>query len=607
VSKPADPTSAPADAAWRALASQLGEQLAALWPAMPERLGERYDAFVEHALQQGELRGLKRFGAAARYANLCFVWGPAFQERAGFEWAANLLNNASAQEWAIGHRLVQRSLAELAKLPDRRIAPEMLELADAQVVERFGGLGRRGELPTPQRQLPPLPAPRRACDLEAAELRLLSRANEQRYALSATGAWEREALPLPAPLRAHVTQPLPALVALLSVTEQEPGPTRLQARAAFHAQCDDGVHPALSFDGAHGRWQWVGHETRAVSWPLHAQPQPVQPEGPGTAIAEETAPSIQRLQLQTCGLRDDAEPLGPLEAQVWVWPAAQWWLQWQRSAPTEASAGPQLVPPASPMRVQVERDGQPQDSAALRQAFDRGLDAATTEAWARLLRAWVQGEGLREGLAPPTVPPAGTAPAPTPPPPTRLGMAQGEGLLAFLVGQAAATWGWQLGPGGMAERAFMRCVAALDLRAAVAQIRLDAELSVHGAAARIGLACGGESLLRTVLRAESPALPPRAAAAGCRVALRLPWAATVVPLASPSGALLQDNGPCRGALVAEVGLRPRSRSGTGLEWFVQLLCEPVVLPMVVSDPVAGSVAFEQPLLPTLTLLDWCGP
>jgi hypothetical protein len=417
------PAPAPADIAWQALAAQLAEQLAAQWPAMPERLGERYNAFVQHALQQGEQRGLKRFGAAARYANLCFVWGPSFQERAGFEWASNLLNNASAQDWAISHRLVHRSLIELARLPDRQIAPELLELSDVRVVERFGGFGRRAELPTPQRAAPPLPAPRRACDLEAAELRVLGRAVEQRYVRGADGDWRREPLPALAPLRVTPTQPLPAMVALLSVEDQEPGPTRLQARAAFHAQCDDRVHPALHFDGPHGRWAWVGHETRAVSWPLHALRQPAQADGPGTAIAEETSPAILRLALHTCGLRDEAEPLGPLETQVWVWPAAQWWMQWQRSAPEAGSQGPSLAPAAAPMRAQVERDGQPQDASALRRGFERGaegsLDERTSAAWARLLQAWCQGEAQADT--------------------TRLGMARGEGLLAFLIGQAVVS------------------------------------------------------------------------------------------------------------------------------------------------------------------------
>jgi hypothetical protein len=606
----ADP--APADAAWQAFAAELAEHLAQQWPAMPTRLGERYAAFVEHALSQGEQRGLKRFGAAARYANLCFVWGPSFQERAGFEWAANLLNNASAQDWATSHRLLQRSLRELERLPDRQISPELLEQADIRVVERFGGLGRRTELPTPLRAPPPLPAPRRACDLEAAELRVLSRAVEQRYMPVAAGGWSREPLPPTPPLRVTLTQPLPALVAALSVEAHEAGPTRLQARAAFHAHCDDRVHPALLFDGPHGRWQWFGHETRAVSWPLHTLAQPVQADGPGTAIAEETSPAMLRLALQTCGLRDEAEPLGPLETQVWVWPAAQWWMQWQRSAPVGVAEGSALAPPAAPMRAQVERDGQPQDASALRRGFERGskagLDDLADAAWARLLRAWCDGEGL---VAAGEAPEPGAAAAPPNDPP-RLGMARGEGLLAFLVGQAAATWGWQLGAAGMAERPFMRCVGALDLRAVLAQLSLEAELGVHGGSARIALAAAGESLLRQsfaadLVKAGQAPLAPRAAVAGCRSTLRLPWRATVVPLATPQGSLLQEAGACRGALVAEAGLRPRSRGGTGLEWFASLRCEVVSLPMCVVDPLLGRRDFVQPLLPALTLLDWCGP
>jgi hypothetical protein len=606
-------TPSPADAAWQVLAGQLAEHLAVQWPAMPERLGPRYAAFVEHALQQGEQRGLLRFGAAARYANLCFVWGPSFQDRPGFEWASNLLTAPSSQDWATSHRMVQRSLAELARLPDRRIAPELLELSDERLVERFGGFDRRLAMAAARRAALPLPTPRRACDLEAIECRLLSLAVELRYLPDGAAGFSREAIALPPPLRATLTKPAPALLAALSVVAGEAGATRLQLRAAPHAHCDDRVHPALNFDGSHGRWAWIGHETKAVSWPLHTLEQPEQVAGPGTRIAEETSPEIHKLSLATCGLRDDGEPMGSVELQAWVWPAAQWWMQWQRSAPAAVAEGPNLAPAAA-MRCQVERDGLALDAAALRQGFEQGLDAATAAAWSRLLQAWSQGEALRQPAdadADADAEPAAAADL------GQLGMARGEALLALLVGRAAATWGWQLGDAGLAARAFMRLRAEVDLQALVAQIRLEAELARGGATARVSLqiqttesAASPEPAapgLRCSLSCESAATPPRAAAAAAVVRWRLPWTVEVVPLASEDGALLLTAGPCRGALVGEAGLRPRSNGGTGLEWFAGLRCEAVVVPMSRLDPLLGDESFEQPLLPALDLLAWSQP
>jgi hypothetical protein len=602
----------PADAAWQSLTTALAELLAQQWPAMPERLGARYAAFVEHAVQQGEQRGLKRFGAAARYANLCFVWGPSFQDRPGFEWAGNLLAAPASQDWATSHRLVQRSLAELTRMPDRRIAPELLELVDERLVERFGGFDRRSALARPGRVPLPLPAPRRACDLEAIEVRLLTLAVDTRYVPDGSGGWTREPLVIPSPLRATLAKPAPALLAALSVEPGAPGAARMQLRAASHAHCDDRIHPALDFDGTHGRWAWVGHETKAVSWPLHTLEQPVQPAGPGTAIAEETSPDIHRLSLATCGLRDEGEPMGSVKVQVWVWPAAQWWMQWQRQLPAGVAEGPTLAT-APPMRVQVECDGVALEAAALREGFERGLDAATGAAWTRLLDAWSQGLALR-----PVVPEQASGPA-TPPSPTsdpgQLGMARGEALLALLVGRAAATWGWQLGANGLGERAHMRFRAEVDLQPLVAQILLEAELLRDGAAARVALSIqppgpGTEPqlpALRCSLNCDSPSQLPRAAAATAVARWRLPWVAEVVPMAGDAAALLQAAGPCRGALLGEAGLRPRSNGGTGLEWYASLRTEAVVLPMRRVDPLLGDQGFEQPLLPALELLTWSQP
>ena len=78
-------------AAWRDFVTQLADQLAGRWPAMPERLGDRYPAFIDLAVQQALDKGLTRAASVARFVNLWFVWGPAFHDKPGFEWAPPLL------------------------------------------------------------------------------------------------------------------------------------------------------------------------------------------------------------------------------------------------------------------------------------------------------------------------------------------------------------------------------------------------------------------------------------------------------------------------------------------------------------------------------------
>jgi len=111
-------------AAWASFLQQLAEHLLAQWPAMQERLGDKHQAFVELAAKQALNLGLVRAASVARYVNLCFVWGPNFQDRAGFEWARGLLAAPREREWATLHQLMRRSLAEVRRLPEARVQPE---------------------------------------------------------------------------------------------------------------------------------------------------------------------------------------------------------------------------------------------------------------------------------------------------------------------------------------------------------------------------------------------------------------------------------------------------------------------------------------------------
>ncbi len=573
MSRPPD-TEAREAAAWAAFVQQLAEHLVAQWPAMQERLGDKHLTFVELAAQQALKLGLTRAGSVARFANLSFVWGPSFHERAGFEWAQGLLAAPREREWATLHQLMRRSLQELERLPDARIQPEALRAADERLMARFGALGSRGALHPPE----PVPLPLQACDLEAVEVRLLELAVNEHYQWQA-GQWQRVPLPSPAPVRVDAANPMPRLVGVLAHPPGVQPQARVQLRSRSHAVCQGDVHPALRFGGTHGQWRWAGHETRAVSWPVSTLAQPGPAEGPGTAIAEETSPDIFKLELQVCGLRDEGDALGAQNTLLWAWPAAQWFVDIERQAPASQAVVPGRDPALKgSTRCRVECDGASQDAQPLRRGFELGLDGATAQALQQLHRILGAIEGCSQ---------------------LRL-----EGVLALLVGRAALTWGWCQGPGGLDGRAFMRLLGALEMQACQAELQAETELALDGARARLVLRCVGSSALQLNLRREATEPPLLPTLLPARLSVRLPFTAELTPLATDTGSLLQLTGPCSGALVGEVGLRPRTAGGSGWAWFAQLRLEPGQLPLAVVDPVLGQRQFLHPLWPAQTLLDW---
>lgn len=564
-------------AQWDAFVRALAVQLAAQWPAMPERLGDRYDAFVEHGVQQALKRGLHRAGAAARYVNLWFVWGPLFHDKPGFEWALGLLAAPRERQWGTVHQLVQRSVAELKALPDSRIAPATLVAADQGLIEAYGHWGHPGDLHPAN----PPAAPHRACDLQGLELRLARAAVDEHYTLTA-GAWQRAALAAPAPLRADEAHPLPAMVAVLAHPPGQGAAAQLQLRSHAHAVCDGDVHPALQFSGSHGRWQWLGHETRAVSWPVVALAVDSPGLGSVRAIAEETSPDIFKLDLSVCGLRDEADAWGSQSTCVWAWPAAQWWLQLERQAPALQPVVLGSAPRSGTTRCKLERDGVAEDAAPLRLGFEQGLDLLTGQA----LQALLGGLAKVQGLSAPQL----------------------EGCLALLTGRAALSWGWHLGREGMNGRALMRVVGELDLKAALADLSFEADLDLGpefgGARARLVLRCQSQAALALPISRESAEPPLLATMLPAVTRFRLPFSAELIPLATDSGALLQAAGACAGALVGEAGLRPRTSGGSGYEWFAGLRLEAVTLPLDVRDPLLGRRGLSLALWPEQSLLDW---
>lgn len=559
--------------AWQDFLQRLGDHLAAQWPAMQERLGERYAAFIELAGQHAGKCGLSHAANVARYVNLWFVWGTAFHDKPGFEWAQAVLPTAGRSEWLGMHQLVQRSRAELQRLPGALIDAQTLARVDALLLETFGTLGSRGAMHRPE----PVPLPRVACDLEAVEWRLFGEVMHQEYQL-ADGDWQRVPVRPPAPLRIMAGHELPALLGMLSSPPDQGPPARLQLRTRMHAVCDGDVHPALRFLGPHGCWDWAGHETRAVNWPVATRdPALFSKAGPGFALAEETSPELHRIELEVCGLRDEGEPVGALHVPVSVWPATQWWLEIKRMpAPAQ-----ELLPTPRDWipgvtRCQVERDGVPQDAQPLQQQFQGGLDTAVAAGLRRLSLAWTESPGLSSTCL--------------------------DAQLGLLVGSACATWGWRAGE--LDRAALMRVQALIEMDGCLASVRLGAELDLAGTRTRISLFVCGQAALSRTLQRDAPDPPLLDVMLPATVRWSYPFELSLEPLANESGCLLQQAGPVHGALVGEAGLRPGTKGRSGWEWYAGLRLEPVMAPLQITDPLLGSMTLMHALLPAMVLVDW---
>jgi hypothetical protein len=381
----------------------------------------------------------------------------------------------------------------------------------------------------------------------------------------------------PAPLRITLGQACPPALGLLSLSGGQGPATRLQARLRMAHVCDGDVHPAVDFDGPHGRWHWAGHEAKSFNWPIATREHDPPPAGAGTVLAEETAPELHRLTLDSCALREQGDALGVQQATVSAWPAEQWLLDLQRS-PAESQA---LLPPGRPVqrgstRCRLECDGQAQDARALTGQFEQGLDGAIAQALSRLTDAWA---GLA-GLAQPRC----------------------EAQLGLLCGRAACTWGWQLT--ALDVPAQLRVVAALDLAAGQVALELGGVWQVRGSNSRISLKTVGLAELKQTFKREQ-ALPDVSAVLLPAVARwRWPFTLELEPQAGESLALAQQHAPVTGALVGEAGLRPCTHGRSGWEWYARLDLEPVIARVAVSDPLLGHSVSTHTLLPALSLVDW---
>lgn len=535
------------------------------WPAMLERLGDRYGAFIDLAVQHAQKHQLAEGPCVARYVNLWFVWGPAFEDKPGFEWAKDILGDARRSEFIKPHQLVRRTLDELQRLhaasagrPHTGLPPADFEAADARVVADLADLGRLGDVVPSKVQVARL-----SCDLDAIDIGTIDTAWRHEYRLTDKD-WQRVPGPAAPPrLRIDTTQPLPP--ERLNVLTHAPGegpPARLQVKVRALGGCGDHTHPRVAFTGGHGLWEWRGHEATAVSWPVHAAPTVPAPDGLVAGIAHEGSPQWHTLQVASCGLRDHGAPLGEVATPVLSYPADQWLLELRHTT--------------KPATCRLERDGIAQDGNAWQRGFARLHDdfKASTD---QLLLAFERTSGA-------------TA-------------AQLDIEPSLMAGQAGLSWGWREGPQGLVDDPVMRLEGWIDMVACALQLQLSGELSLAGARARLRLRAQGSTALRTrILRdAKLPLLPE--VLAPTVVKLRYPFELEMDPIVTPDHVALHPTMPATGAIVGEAGLRAKPGSG-GVQLFLSLRIEPVATTLAIHDPVLGTSRQARPLLPAMTLLDW---
>jgi hypothetical protein len=568
------------------LAHALGQVLLKQWPDLAAKLGDRSAVFVDSALQQAQRHGLRQATHAARYVNLWCVWGPAFDDKPGFEWAADILRDARRTSAVKIQQLILQSREVLAKRPASGLEPKAFDAADTamEAVPKAVAVAAWIE-GTEMAQA----EPRQPCDLTGFDLVLGEQSWRHEYRL----AWNGQAvlaqhMPyVPPPQRYRTDQPvppgtpvLPRQVAALADSPQRGHKAWLHLRCETEAVCDEHKHPRVEIKTNPLGRVFEGRAARLIKWPLHYTATDV---GAGmnasmAGLCHEPQARYLMLSAATCGLRQLGAPLGQQEAQLSIYPAEQWLadfitvpqpvLQWPTTGAHETAA-------LARIRLECDTRSQPTaaweaDWAKLTPALVQGVDT-----WFNALLRLEQLGNTRLSVEP-----------------------------QLMHGQATWTWGAREAITADGSVGFLRTAAFIRMVACASKVALQTELKHGGAHARIHLQATGQAeMTHDVLReAPVPLLPDTLAT--LKVQWRFPWTARVESLSSPQLATLHaDDSSPLGALVGEAGLRPRP-DGRGWQWYCQLKLEPATLRLMLTDPLLGQASVHQPLWPALVLLDW---
>lgn len=569
-------------------AASISGVLAETWPALTERLQDRWPAFVEAAAQQGRKHGLQDARDLARYASLWCIWGPSFDAKPSFAWAAEILADPRRSAALKLHQLAHRTRDELqqrqaAAATAPAAAGAVAPLTTAQFEAALAGVDAKiGRLAAARAVFPSTEAAAafKACDLGTIDMMVAEAENLQEYRYSANG-WNRAGAPKlsGAALKWTRAPDAPVELAVTSHALRGGAPARLNLRIETVAVCDPRVHPEVIHVGAEGRLAWKGRDTARLSLALYAPATPpLEPNAAPPGIAAPVRFDLQTVHVASCGLRDAGAPFGDVALQVQVYEAAQWltevrhpaWqpMLWPAAAPADAA-----VPGAT---CKLEKDGTPVDASAWQRAWV-GLHAAFRSGLERLYNEWVR---VLDAQA------------------TRL-----EVEASPLVGQAGLSWGWRR---TAASTVVMRTEGVLDLLALSIELRLSGELVDGTARSRIRVHCKGRNELRMAIAQLGDQAPE---GQGLKAALRtwrFPFTLEIEPLAGAEPATLSAAAvpvPISGALVGECGLRVRADGG-GQQWFFGLRAEPVAIVTETSDPVLGGARQTRKIFPAMTLVEW---
>lgn len=551
--------------------------LAEAWPLVVERLKDRWPAFVEAALLQAHRHGAEDVQDMALYASLWCIWGAAFEDKPGFDWAREIVADPRRGPALKIHQLLHRTREELS-----RRAPAGPTAAPVVTAAQFDAALRAVELQMARvgegRAIFPRDEPRpviKACDVQTVDLMVAEPETLSEYRHLPVG-WQRTALPrIEAPPVHWMRAPeVPLALATTSFPLRGGTPARLNLKVQAIATCDPKVHPEVAHLSAQGRLAWKGRDTQRLSLALYALP--LDPAQPLPGIAALTPADVQHLTIAACGQRDAGAPFGKPQLEVRVVPATQWLTEVRHATwPALAWPGGTEAGPFTPPAVRLEADGAARDASGWQRGWAE-LPAKLRAGLDKLFNAWVR------SVENPRL----------------------EVEIAPLAGEAGITWGWRrTAPDTVA----MRAVGRLDLIACSIDLNLTGELVHGGARARITVSTKGRSELRSPIdELAGVAVTEGQDLKSMQRAFRFPFSVDVEPVAGPPLATLcalpLPEGTA-GAVAGEAGLKPRPDSA-GMHWFFALRSEPCTVTLQWSDPVLGAATVKRDLLPALDLASW---
>ena len=543
------------------------------WSAISSRLGERRAAFLELVDGRARERGFDAGVMAARFANLCFAFGPGFETRPENEWALAILLDERLLPWVKLHQLVAQGAAELQRRGgDATALAAQLQAADGKLVDVFDAIAKPP--PDAVRVVPPDARirPRLACDIEAAELRILDSAWRQEYHLT-QGQWLRRPVDTVAPLRIDANHPPPERFTVLTRTVGDEAPCRVQVRQVQHGRCGLGQHPAVSWKGERGSVEQHDEGARSAAWPIDVPAAAAD----ALRLLAEPWPEITLLQLPSCGLRDSGVPRGSIDLQLWAYCAQQWLLQQQREAKLGfALPDPKASPPAvKPTRIELERDGAPRSTERWCRGFDEDLRAALAQGLQGVLKAWQA--NVKDATL--------------------------QAEIGLFDGKAAMTWGLREGPRGLASPPVQRVVADLDWSAS-GSLHLQGMVEHAGAKAQLHLRVEGMARLQVQIERLLADVDLLSTMQTSVLRWRWPIRVDYDPMADDDGTVFSEVGPCSGSMTGSLGLRPNQAEGGGWAWFATLAIEPVSTRVIVHDPLLGRAESHLALLGSVSILDW---